>query len=81
MTYDEWFEKYEPVLGEDNNYVEVEFDDPESITLNLLNRRIWTDLGYYIVPGARFVNRIRYLVTKNPWSESDFNNSEVEVSE
>lgn len=42
-----------------------------------LTGRIWTviegDSGLYIVPGARYVNRIYYMVTTEPCTEEDSN--------
>jgi len=71
---DEWIKTYEPVTeGDDILFYETYGKELEHIQ-TLSPQFVWTlmdaDNGKIIlVNGVRFVNRIAYAVTKNPWKE------------
>ena len=76
MTYDQWFDKYQPHHENDQiKYYETYGDDLSFInSVDPLN--IWTMLdNKYIVNGKYFVNRLLYIVTKNSWERGE----EIEV--
>jgi hypothetical protein len=71
LTYDEWFDKYQPITNEFTGYGEYHFEtfgEEYDFVKNSPENVIWTevdgDSGTYIVNGWHFVNRIHYYVTK-----------------
>lgn len=75
-----WFEKrYEPIPDPLNpDIVYREFDDPEWERLKTVKdgfRYVWTivdcDGKLYLLPGYHFVNRINWVLTKNPWPDEE----------
>lgn len=72
LTYEEWYEKYQPEEiseGEIKLY-ETVGDDFEKVWITS-RMFIWTlvegDSGnWYIVPGLSYVNRMNYIICKKP---------------
>jgi hypothetical protein len=72
-TYDEWFDKYQPITNEFTGYGENHFEtfgEEYDFVQNSPEDTVWTEVdgdgGTYIVNGLCFVNRIHYYVTKVP---------------
>lgn len=84
MTYDEWFDKYKPIVnhidknasfdnGEGGVMFETYGEEVEFVKGYDANH-IWMygdgdDGGTYIWSGWGFVNRIGYFITERPWLE------------
>jgi hypothetical protein len=69
MTEDEFDNQFTPVPDEDGETVRPSDDDLDPQSLYL-----WTIVGaddgsLMVVSGWHYVNRIGYLVTKEPWTE------------
>lgn len=76
LTYDEWFDKYHPIINEiagDEQYQFETYGDELQYVLQQDDRHIWTEMdgdnGVYIVSGYHLVNRIQYYITTKPWKE------------
>ena len=80
MTYDEWFEEYKPIknpLDSEGSFNGRMFEtygaDWEAVG-DWAERHVWTlihDDGLHIIPGRRWINRLGYFITKQPWAEED----------
>ncbi len=78
MTYDEWVDTYKPI----KNHTEYGFESMMFETYghelefvqSVNNDRCWTlvegDEGLWILEGRRWINRLGYFVTINPWTET-----------
>ena len=77
-TYDDWFDKFEPIKNDMAGYdqhtfetygAELEFVQAQD------NTHVWTEVdgdeGTYIITGMHWVNRIHYYVTKQPWTDEN----------
>jgi hypothetical protein len=82
MTYDEWAEAYQPRANHLRRGEETDLFETYGIelgyvlaTADLKPAHVWTlidgDVGTYVVNGYHLVNRIAYLITKEPF-EGDF---------
>jgi hypothetical protein len=78
MTYDEWFEHYQPIKNELVNYDQHAFETygaEQDFVLAQPNENVWTEVdgdgGCYIVAGFAFVNRIQYYITTKPFDHED----------
>ena len=76
LTYDEWYDKYQPITNTFTGYDEKHFEtygEEQDFVLAQPNEKVWTEVdgdnGTYIVSGQHFVNRIQYYVTENAWEE------------
>lgn len=74
LTYDEWFEKYQPIPNEIVEYEQYQFEtygDELEYVMQQDDRNVWTEMdgddGVYIVSGYHLVNRIQYYITTVPW--------------
>jgi hypothetical protein len=76
LTYDEWFDKYQPITNHITGYDEKHFEtfgEEQDFVIAQPNENVWTEVdgdeGTYIISGFHYVNRIQYYVTENPWEE------------
>jgi hypothetical protein len=83
LPYDEWFDKYQPILNEiagDEQYQFETYGDELQYVLQQDDKHIWTEMdgdqGISIVSGYHLVNRIQYYITVKPWTED----TEIPVS-
>lgn len=78
MNYDEWDEAYQPRAnhlrkGEETNLFETYGIELGYVlaTADIKPAHVWTlidgDVGTYVVNGYHLVNRIAYLITKEPF--------------
>ena len=74
LPYDEWFDKYQPILNEiagDEQYQFETYGDELHYVLQQDDKHIWTEMdgdnGVYIVSGYHLVNRIQYYITEVPY--------------
>lgn len=80
MSYDEWVETYKPMRNPftDNGFDGTMFEtygQEEDFIDNIDPLCVWTWCsgdGDYITEGKRFVNRMGYFVTENPYKETDY---------
>jgi len=78
MTWEEWDEKYKPILDEDDYRRFETFDDDLATVQAADILKVWSVIeggdNMYIQEGFHPVNLLYYLITKNPREESeDFN--------
>lgn len=74
IAFDQWIETYKPILGADGEikYFETYGEDYEVIKTTPYSK-IWTQVdsddgdSSVIVSGARLVNRINYIICKEPF--------------
>jgi len=82
MNYDEWAEAYQPRANHLRKGEVTELFETYGIelgyvlaTADIKPAHVWTlidgDVGTYVVSGYHLVNRIAYLITKEPF-EGDF---------
>jgi hypothetical protein len=83
LPYDEWFDKYQPIINEiagDEQYQFETYGDELQYVLQQDDKHIWTEMdgdqGVSIVSGYHLVNRIQYYITVKPWTED----TEIPVS-
>jgi hypothetical protein len=76
LPYDEWFDKYQPILNEitgDEQYQFETYGDELQYVLQQDDKHIWTEMdgdqGVSIVSGYHLVNRIQYYITVKPWDD------------
>ena len=76
LTYDEWFDKYQPIINEITGNEEYQFEtygDELEFVLAQPDNTIWTEMdgdeGVSIVSGYHLVNRIQYYITIKPWDD------------
>jgi len=76
LTYDEWYDKYQPITNTFTGYEEKHFEtfgEEVDFVRSQDDNLIWTEIdgdeGTYIVSGFHFVNRIHYFITEKPWEE------------
>lgn len=77
LTYDEWVDKYRPIVNPNSNYDEIAFDTHDKADVDFIAsvdpNRVWT-LGSdcnvdYISSGWHYVNRLEYYVTEVPFDD------------
>ena len=80
LTYEEWFAKYKPISNPSDSHGELMyFDHSNEEDLAVLKDtspyNIWTSIDsegvYYVTNGIRYINRLSYYITENPWVEGD----------
>ena len=73
-SWDTFERRYEPVDAPDGTVMW----GLNSLPAGIDERLVWTVLDCdgksYVVPGFAFVNRMGYVITKNPWPEIEFSN-------
>jgi hypothetical protein len=76
LPYDEWFDKYQPIINEitgDEQYQFETYGDELQYVLQQDDKHIWTEMdgdqGVSIVSGYHLVNRIQYYITVKPWDD------------
>lgn len=78
ISIEEFEEIYDPIIAnkEEELYMIDNLEDyfsKEEIVLACEEKRVWTEVDedgeFYIVSGKRFVNRMRYAITKVPYQE------------
>ena len=75
MNYEEWEEKYKPIINPfvENNYLFETFGEEYDFVTKANPLNIWTLIdgedGTYIVDGWHFVNRISYFITEVPHND------------
>jgi hypothetical protein len=86
MTYDEFENKFEPIennLG-DEGYLFETYGQEVDYVSQQEEHFVWTLIEVedklYIIPGFHYVNRLNYLITKNPWNE-EFKNLEIKYED
>ena len=89
-TYDEWVEKYNPVMNEfeeTGSFEGCTFDYTEEDQLNFLKKQnpvnIWTMVyaedSYFIISGFHWVNRDSYFVTEKPVEKEDLSSEFIVI--
>lgn len=68
MTFDEWYDEYDPVADEDENVWH------ESVPEDTDVHHVWTvvegfDGSLWLVAGYAFVNRLHHAITKKAWED------------
>lgn len=76
MTYDHWYDTYEPIkntlVGYDQIHFETygaEYEEVKSANPNNVWTEVDGDEGTYIISGLHWVNRIHYYITEKPWDD------------
>lgn len=71
LTEDEWFERFEPLFFNNDNYLLETYGDDLKLLQQTDNNRIWTlidvDGKLEIIEGYHIVNRMNYIITKKPY--------------
>lgn len=77
LNFEEWEERFSPLTDEEGSVKlwETYDEDFEEVWITDI-RYVWTlvegDSGdWYITPGISYVNRLNYLITKNPRNLKD----------
>lgn len=75
MTFDEFYDQYQPidnVIGDEGFLFETYGQDLEFVEKQEKNK-VWTlvevDGILYLIPGFHVVNRLNYIITKQPWTD------------
>jgi hypothetical protein len=82
MTFDEWKEKYVPVIRkseqEPDNFLFETYGDDLDVLRQYKQGHIWTLINgsgssMFIIPGIRWIDRLNYIITETPWTDDDKN--------
>jgi hypothetical protein len=85
MNFETWLETYKPVANHLDENASFQDEEGKGIMFETFgkelefirsqdHRHVWTygdEDGSYIVAGRRFVNRLGYFVTQEPWPLED----------
>lgn len=75
MTFDEFYDQYQPIENElgDEGFLFETYGVELEYVQKVPNNTVWTlvevDGVLYLIPGFHVVNRLNYLVTKEPWTD------------
>ena len=73
LTYDEWFEKYQPIKNNLSTYTFETYGEELEYVLQQDDKNVWTEMegmeGISIVNGYHLVNRLCYYITVKPWTK------------
>ena len=76
MSAEEWIEKYQPEMEDGAIKTYETFGGEFSLIRSIEPRRVWTMIAeensLWIESGYRWVNRMCYVITKNPWEEGKY---------
>lgn len=81
ITYDEWFDKYQPVINTNSGEGDYRFETygaDLAVVSETDYHYVWTVMDGdedVVVSGRAFVNRMNYYITTKPWSD----NEDIEV--
>lgn len=71
ITWDQWYEKYHPILNETGERIEIDFNDRETLQAAQESNTLWTQLDadgvMCFANGYHHVNRMAYVMTEEPY--------------
>lgn len=71
MTFEEFEEKYNPIIKDDNSISWETCGDDLLVVQSHPNNKIWTCVesegDLYLIPGLHWVNRLFYVICNNEW--------------
>ncbi|HEY8361795.1 MAG TPA: hypothetical protein VIK77_02780 [Tissierellaceae bacterium] len=69
--YDIWYDKYQPINRDEDNFLYETYGEDLEYIKRQEDKFVWTlidsDNGLYLSPGIHLVNRLAYIVCKNPF--------------
>jgi len=78
MTFEQFDEKYNPIIRDDNSICWWEpYGDDLLVVQSYPNNKVWTCIGnfenddLYLIPGVYLINRLFYIICNKEWTDEN----------